>query len=97
MICPKRIGLGHAADVARRKSQPLEYGQLLGGQFLEELFAFVRTRRVFFDRLQQFVAHHAAGQLAAVEQFGHARDQQIHVADHRHIDAPKLQETASLR
>ncbi len=92
MICSEGLGLGHAADIARGKSQTLEHGQLLGGQFEEELFAFIRSGGVFFHCFQEFVGHHAAGQLAAVEHFRHPSGKQIHVADHRYVDAADIEE-----
>ena len=44
------VGLVDAAQVAGGEAQPLEHGQLLGGQFLAELLALVGPGGVLLDR-----------------------------------------------
>ena len=51
MICAEGLRLGDAAQVAGGEAQPLEHGQLLGGQLVEELLPLVRSGGVFLAPL----------------------------------------------
>ena len=87
MIWLKVSSFARSAQVAGGEAQTAEDGQLLGGQFAKENLALVGAGGVLLH-CEQFVADHAAGQLAAVEQLGHASREQVDIADHRDIGHP---------